>query len=89
MEVPSYTLRVIKSGTGAGTVTSSPVDIDCGNDCSKSFASGAKVTLTAQAADGSDFISDFIDWDGACAGTGSCVVDMTASRDVVATFNDT
>jgi uncharacterized repeat protein (TIGR02543 family) len=39
-------------------------------------------TLTATPATGSDFTG----WSGACAGTGSCVVTMTAAQSVTATF---
>jgi hypothetical protein len=31
----TYTLTVVKSGTGSGTVTSSPAGVDCGADCSQ------------------------------------------------------
>ena len=41
------TLTVGKSGTGSGTVTSSPAGINCGSDCSEAYASGTSVTLTA------------------------------------------
>jgi hypothetical protein len=41
------------------------------------------VTLTAAAASGSTFAG----WSGSCTGTGSCVLSMTASRSVTATFN--
>ncbi len=34
------TLTVTRSGAGSGTVTSSPAGIDCGGDCSESYASG-------------------------------------------------
>ena len=45
----SHTLTVTKAGTGTGTVTSSPAGINCGSDCSESYASGTSVTLTAAA----------------------------------------
>jgi hypothetical protein len=43
------TLSVGKTGSGSGTVTSSPAGISCGNDCSETYASGAEpdVVLTA------------------------------------------
>ncbi len=74
--VTSFSLAVTKSGTGTGTVTSSPAGINCGSTCSASFNSGASVTLTPAAASGSTFAG----WSGACTGTGACTVSMTAAR---------
>ncbi|MCI0469532.1 MAG: matrixin family metalloprotease, partial [Nitrospirae bacterium] len=50
-----YTLTVSKSGTGSGTVSSSPSGISCGVDCSESYNSGTTVILTATPAAGSTF----------------------------------
>ncbi len=79
----TYALTVGKSGTGSGTVTSSPAGINCGSDCAENYTSGTSVTLTAAAATGSTFAG----WSGACSGTGTCTVSMTAARSVTATFN--
>jgi endoglucanase len=79
----SFALSVTKAGTGAGTVTSSPAGINCGTTCSANYANNTSVTLTAAAASGSSFAG----WSGACTGTGSCVLSMTAARNVTATFN--
>ncbi len=81
-QVTTYALTVTRSGTGAGTVTSSVGGIDCGTACTSSIASGTSVTLTATAAAGSTFGG----WSGACTGTGSCIVSMTAARTVNAAF---
>ena len=81
----SYTLTVGRSGTGSGTVSSSPAGISCGSTCSADFAAGSSVTLTAAAATGSTFAG----WSGACTGTGSCVVSMSQALTVTATFNTT
>src|SRR5262245_18442854 len=62
-----YSLGVSKSGTGSGTITSSPYGIDCGGTCQASFLYGTVVTLTVAAAAGSQFAG----WSGACSGTGS------------------
>jgi endo-1,4-beta-xylanase len=83
--VSGIALTVTKSGSGSGTVTSSPSGINCGSTCSASFASGATVTLTAGPASGSTFGG----WSGSCSGTGTCTVSMTAARSVTATFNST
>jgi len=76
------TMTLAKAGTGSGTVTSSPAGITCGATCSFGFTSGASVTLTATAAVGSTFTG----WSGACTGTGSCIVTMSAAKSVTATF---
>ena len=76
-------LTVADAGTGTGTVTSSPAGINCGSTCSASFASGTSVTLTAAAGSGSTFAG----WSGACTGTGTCTVNLTAASAVTATFN--
>jgi|GEM_PF-2977774 len=81
----TYALTVSKAGTGSGTVTSSAGGISCGTTCSASYASGASVTLTAAATSGSTFGG----WSGACTGSGSCIVTMTAARSVTATFHGT
>jgi hypothetical protein len=78
-----YTLTVTKAGTGSGTVTSSPAGISCGADCSETYNSGTVVTLSQTAAAGSTFAG----WSGACTGTGSCQVTMSAAKSVTATFN--
>lgn len=80
-----FALTVTKAGTGTGSVTSSPVGIDCGALCpnrSFDFNSGVTVTLTAAGASGSSFQG----WGGACSGTGLCNVTMDAAKSVTATF---
>ncbi|HET8821961.1 MAG TPA: trypsin-like serine protease [Thermoleophilaceae bacterium] len=80
---PIFALSVSLSGTGSGTVTSNPGDINCPPDCSFGYASGTDVTLTATADSGSDFTG----WTGAgCSGTGTCTVSMDQAREVTATF---
>src|SRR3989338_4891709 len=55
-----YTLTVTKGDTGSGTVTSSPVGIDCGADCSESYASQTIVNLSANP----EASSYFAGWSG-------------------------
>ena len=81
-------ITLSKSGAGVGNVTSSPSGLSCLADCgvaSASFASNAAITLTAQAAAGSEFTG----WSGACSGTGSnCIIPVgTSSASVNANFN--
>lgn len=80
---PQFTLTVTLAGAGGGTVTSNPGGINCGSGCTASFNSGQQVTLSETPASGSTFAG----WSGACSGTGSCIVTMTAAKSVTATFN--
>lgn len=77
-------LTVNKSGTGSGTVTSSLAGINCGTDCSQSYATGMLVSLFANTDNGSDFEG----WSGACAGSGDCTITLTANKSLVASFID-
>ncbi len=78
----SQTLTVSRTGAGSGTVTSSPTGISCGTTCSKAYAGGTSVSLTATPAAGSVFVR----WSGDCAGSGACTVTMNGSRTVGAEF---
>ena len=76
-------LSVTKSGDANGTVTSSPAGINCGNDCSETYASGTGVTLTAAPAQGASFAG----WSGACTGiTTTCTLTINGAKSVTATF---
>jgi len=77
-----HTLTVSSTGSGSGTVSSDPVGISCGSTCSAQFNHGTSVTLTATPAVG----SSFVEWNGACTGSGPCVVSMTQAQGVNATF---
>ncbi|MBX7188305.1 MAG: hypothetical protein K1X27_01790 [Solirubrobacterales bacterium] len=79
----SYKLTVTKAGTGAGTVASNPVGINCGSDCEESYGPGTMVTLIAAAKPGSTFQG----WSGPCSGIRACQVTMSESRNVTATFS--
>lgn len=79
----SYTIAVNKTGTGTGTVGSTPLGINCGTDCSEAYVTGSLVTLTATPALGSKFVG----WSGGCSGTSTCTVIGNAATTVTATFN--
>src|SRR5437867_2445063 len=76
-------LTVAMSGTGAGSVTSSPAGINCGADCSEPYNPNVVVSLTAIPSQGSVFDT----WSGACAGQGNpCAVTMDSAKAVTAAF---
>src|ERR1700730_6889649 len=77
-------LSVVVSGTGTGSVASSPSGISCGQTCSASFNPGTLVTLTATAAANSSFAG----WTaGSCSSNPTCVVTLNANERVTAVFN--
>ncbi|MCP4701409.1 MAG: DUF11 domain-containing protein [Gammaproteobacteria bacterium] len=74
-----YSLTVIKTGDGEGTISG----IDCGTDCTESFfTQGASVALTAAPAAG----SSFRDWSGDCSGTKNSV-SVRVDRDKICMAN--
>jgi len=75
-------LDVTRNGTGSGTVTSSPVGINCPSQCSHNYNSGANVSLTATPSVGSLFDH----WSTDCSGSAACDLHMTQDRTVTATF---
>ena len=79
-----FTLSVIRSGAGIGSVSSTPPGISCGTDCSEPYDSSSSVTLTATAASGSTFFG----WIGCDSVSGAtCTVTMRTARTVTATFD--
>jgi len=78
-----YPLTAILAGTGSGTVTANPPDINCPGLCSASIATRTAVTLTATAAAGSTFAG----WSGACSGMGTCSVTMNSATIATSTFS--
>jgi hypothetical protein len=78
----TYALEVKKEGSGKGRIQS--INIDCGEICSKVYARGTPVTLTAQADPGSIFGG----WSGDCSGNGPCRLVMDGNKNVTAPFSD-
>lgn len=62
---PDRTLNIQKIGIGGGTVSSTPIGINCGATCSKTFFVGTEVQLTAVP----DNLSRFVGWGGGCPAT--------------------
>ncbi len=61
---PTFTLSLVFTGGGSGTVTSAPPGINCDDDCSEAFPQGTTVALFARPLEGS-----FGGWGGDCGGT--------------------
>jgi Divergent InlB B-repeat domain len=76
-------LTVATSGSGTGTVSSSPAGINCGTSCTAGFPNGSQVTLSAVPSTNATFSG----WSGDCSGTApTCTVTMTSARSTTATF---
>ncbi len=76
----SYALSVSK--TGSGKVRFNPPNYTYSLPRTRTYDYGTSVTLTAYPSTGYNFTG----WSGACSGTGSCTVSMTANRSVTANF---
>jgi hypothetical protein len=77
-----FALAVTTGGGGKGTVTSSPVGIDCGGACKANFLGGTNVILSAVPDSGSTFSG----WGGSCSGAGTCALTMNSDASVSANF---
>jgi hypothetical protein len=75
-------LEASVSGTGTGSVKSSPAGIACPGACKAELNEGATILLTATPGPGSEFAS----WSGACTGNGPCSVTLNAASSVNAEF---
>ena len=74
---------VAVSVTGQGTVSSTPVGIQCGTVCGGSFARASTLTLTAAPASGEVFAG----WEGSCRGVSpTCRISLKGATAVIATF---
>ena len=81
--VVTVTVQKDATGTGLGSVVSSPAAISCGTACasaSAQFATGNLVTLTAIAAPGDTFVG----WSGACSGSAT-TCNLNPATNVTAT----
>jgi hypothetical protein len=88
--VVTRTITVLGSGTGDGTVRSSPAGINCtitkgaaaASGCKAAFTRGTKVTLTATPKASHAFRG----WFRTCTGTGTCSTDASVNRTADARF---
>ncbi len=84
-DLEQHLLTVTKSGSGTGTVASSPTGVNCGGTCSASFDHDTVVTLTATSGASTKTVA----W-GGCASEPSpteCKVTMSAAKEVTAKFD--
>ncbi len=78
----TFNLSVATAGSGTGTVTSSPLGINCGSTCSATFPNNSQISLTASPSAGTTFSG----WSGACSGKGACSVTLDGDKSVTANF---
>ncbi len=77
------TLTVLKTGTGEGSVSSTPAGINCGNDCTKDYDQDTVVSLNSVP----DTNTDFGGWSGD-ADCDDGQVTMDADKTCTATFTN-
>ena len=75
-------VTVTRAGSGDGGVTSADAYINCGVACTHAYVMAPTVTLNATP----DAVSVFTGWLGACTGTDPCVISVTGTINVSATF---
>lgn len=80
-----HTLTVSRLGAGTGVV--SGTGISCGTDCTQTVGYGTSITLTATASTADATRSKFVEWGGACSGSGTCTVTITSATSVTAKFD--
>src|SRR5207248_3664064 len=74
---------VNRTGTGSGTITSSPAGINCGATCFAIYANNTPVTLTAAAS----LNNTFDGWTGCDSASGNtCNVTMSGDKTITASF---
>jgi Bacterial Ig domain/K319L-like, PKD domain/Bacterial pre-peptidase C-terminal domain/Divergent InlB B-repeat domain len=79
-----FTVSIVKTGAGKGTIMSSPQGINCGATCTASFPGGTPVIMSATPALGSSFDPG---WSGGqCTGTTPCTFMANADASITAAF---
>ena len=80
--VVTFVLTVSKTGSGSGTVTTSPAGVNCGADCTEAYEEGTIVSLMPNPDGGSTFAG----WTGGADCADSSVT-MNVARSCTATFD--
>jgi hypothetical protein len=80
----NQTLNITFAGSGGDRVdiAATPPVASCSGDCTRSIPDGSSITLTPFALSG----SAFKEWSGDCSGTGDCILTMSSTKTVTATF---
>ncbi len=86
-ELPTYTVTIQPSGSGAATITSAPAGIACSwsgssatGSCSADFTEGTVVSISGTTS------GTFAGWGGGCGGAGDCQFVVLQPRSVSAAF---
>lgn len=80
--IKTFPLTVARRGSGKGSVSSTPLGIDCGTTCTYSFDEDQMIALHASPQSGSRFQG----WKGACV-SDPCRVTMNQAQNVEAVFS--
>ncbi len=78
----TYTVTVTKAGAGAGTVAGNGINCGTGAGCTTTVDHGTAISLTATPVS----LNTFVGWGGACTGTGTCDLTITADTTISAAF---
>ncbi|MFN0249728.1 MAG: InlB B-repeat-containing protein [Kofleriaceae bacterium] len=78
----TYAVTVTKAGTGDGTVAGNGLNCGVGAGCTITVDHGTMISLTATPV----ALNNFIGWGGACTGTGTCDLTITADTAISAAF---
>jgi Bacterial Ig domain/Divergent InlB B-repeat domain len=84
--ISALSVTVSKTGSGGGTVTSTPAGLICDPTCAATYAAGTSVALNATPDRGSTF-SGWSGGGGGCLGTASCTVAGNVPVTVTASFS--
>ena len=82
---PTFSVTVVKTGSGQATVVSSPSAIDCGAICEGHFPTLSAVTLTASPAAGHSVVA----WSGCLSNGDQCLIPvLSEDTEVTIEIND-